>query len=410
MRATESLAVRPATRLAQPVVIGHRGAPAYRPEHTRRQLRAGDRPRCRADRARRRGQPGRRPRRPPRERAVAVHRRRRAARSSPTAAPPRTVDGAAVHRLVRRGLHPRRAAHPARGRADARAAAAEHRLRRRTSASSPSPRSSTWPARRSTADRPIRVLAELKHADWSTEHGLPMAELVADELRRLDATDAAGTGRAAVLRAGGAARRCAPASASDGPQMVQLVDDDADGRPDGHPRRAAGDLHLRPGHRPQPRAHPAARRRAAGRRGSALVDEAHRAALAVFCWTLRAGERLPAARTCAAASAPAAWATRSAEARQLLALGVDGLITDSPDHAVRAVAELADLRCLRAHRIRSAAHAPRALQSRLRGTLRAASPRRPSSIRSWMTTFSSRPGPTPITLIRAPESSSSRRT
>ena len=34
MRATESLAVRPATRFAQPVVIGHRGAPAYRPEHT----------------------------------------------------------------------------------------------------------------------------------------------------------------------------------------------------------------------------------------------------------------------------------------------------------------------------------------------------------------------------------------
>ena len=30
----ESLAVRPATRFAQPVVIGHRGAPAYRPEHT----------------------------------------------------------------------------------------------------------------------------------------------------------------------------------------------------------------------------------------------------------------------------------------------------------------------------------------------------------------------------------------
>ena len=30
---------------------------------------------------------------------------------------------------------------------------------------------------RSTDDRPIRVLAELKHADWSTEHGLPMAEL-----------------------------------------------------------------------------------------------------------------------------------------------------------------------------------------------------------------------------------------
>src|SRR5687767_10890098 len=34
MHATESLALRPAARLPQPVVIGHRGAPAYRPEHT----------------------------------------------------------------------------------------------------------------------------------------------------------------------------------------------------------------------------------------------------------------------------------------------------------------------------------------------------------------------------------------
>src|ERR1700712_847876 len=34
MRATESLAPVPVTRLPRPVVIGHRGAPAYRPEHT----------------------------------------------------------------------------------------------------------------------------------------------------------------------------------------------------------------------------------------------------------------------------------------------------------------------------------------------------------------------------------------
>jgi glycerophosphoryl diester phosphodiesterase len=34
MSATESLAPRPATRPAQPLVIGHRGAPGYRPEHT----------------------------------------------------------------------------------------------------------------------------------------------------------------------------------------------------------------------------------------------------------------------------------------------------------------------------------------------------------------------------------------
>ena len=34
MRSSESLAVRPGPGFAQPVVIGHRGAPAYRPEHT----------------------------------------------------------------------------------------------------------------------------------------------------------------------------------------------------------------------------------------------------------------------------------------------------------------------------------------------------------------------------------------
>jgi glycerophosphoryl diester phosphodiesterase len=34
MHATESLVAPSATRLPRPVVIGHRGAPAYRPEHT----------------------------------------------------------------------------------------------------------------------------------------------------------------------------------------------------------------------------------------------------------------------------------------------------------------------------------------------------------------------------------------
>src|SRR3954462_2822468 len=34
MRATESLEEGPAARLPRPIVVGHRGAPAYRPEHT----------------------------------------------------------------------------------------------------------------------------------------------------------------------------------------------------------------------------------------------------------------------------------------------------------------------------------------------------------------------------------------
>src|SRR3954452_24306007 len=81
---------------------------------------------------------------------------------------------------------------------------------------------------RSTRSRQIRVLAELKHPGWSTEHGLPMAELVAEELRRLDATDATGpvmvqSFEAAVLR------ELRVRLGENGPQMVQLIEDDAEG-------------------------------------------------------------------------------------------------------------------------------------------------------------------------------------
>jgi len=136
-----------------------------------------------------------------------------------------------------------------------------------------------------------------------------------------------------------------------------------------------------------------------GRRPSALVEEAHRAALSVFCWTLRAENAfLP--EHLRVGDAPHALGDALAEARQLLAMGVDGLITDSPDHAVLAVSELA---------------APPPWPD----GPPAGSRREPASgggqegpypIKSLMTTFSSRPGPTPITLTRAPESSSSRRT
>ena len=193
----------------------------------------------------------------------------------------------------------------------------------------------------------------------------------------------------------------------DGPQMVQLVADDAAG--DRMVTRAGlrGDLHLRAGHRPQPRARPAAP--SADVRTSRCVDEAHRAALPVFCWTLRAENAFlpPHLRV---GNAPDGLGDALGEARQLLALGVDGLITDSPDHAVRAVARALQTRSAGA----TAAEVPTQwLERRLAacaGLLRGPTRAQPQSIRSWMTTFSSRPGPTPITLIRAPDSSSSRRT
>jgi len=187
---------------------------------------------------------------------------------------------------------------------------------------------------RSTDDRPIRVLAELKHAGWSTQHGLPMAELVAAELRRLDATDAHGpvmvqSFEPTVLR------DVRTLLGEDGPQMVQLVHDNAEGD------RMVSRAGLREISTYAQAIGPSRERLlgATGSEPSTLVDEAHRAALSVFCWTLRAENAfLP--DHLRVGDAPHGLGDVLAEARQLLALGVDGLITDSPDHAVRAVAEL----------------------------------------------------------------------
>ena len=190
---------------------------------------------------------------------------------------------------------------------------------------------------RSTDDRPIRVLAELKHADWATQHGLPMAELVAAELSRLDATGASGpvmvqSFEPAVLR------DIRALLGEDGPQMIQLVHDDVTG----------DRMVTRPGLREistYAQGIGPSRDRILGtngRRPSSLVEEAHRAALSVFCWTLRAENAfLP--EHLRVGDAPEGLGNALAEARQLLAMGVDGLITDSPDHAVQAVAELLTL-------------------------------------------------------------------
>ena len=259
--------------------------------------------------------------------------------------------------------------------------------------------------RRSTADRQIRVLAELKHTEGADSRGLPMAELVTEELRRLDATDAEGS---VVLQSFDAEilRDLRARLGADGPQMVQLVGDAADGdklvtraglRAVSTYAQAIGPSRERVLRSAAP---PASGQGAAGPRGAPgrarrlLLDPA-------------GGERLP-----ARAPPPRHVAARPRERGRrrpaLLDLGVDGLITDSPDHAVQACAELQPLRA----DTRGPEASPR---SRARSAQRGTAPgrgvdRRTQPIRSWMTTFSSRPGPTPITLIRAPESSSSRRT
>jgi glycerophosphoryl diester phosphodiesterase len=336
MRSTASLALRPATRLTQPVVIGHRGAPAYRPEHTAASyelaidlgaeliepdvvvsrdgilvVRHENELSWSTDIAGRPEFAGRRTTKQVDDRECSGW-----FTEDFTLAELRTLR--AIERMPE--LRPLNAAYD--GRFGILTLGEVISLART----------------RSTEDRPIRVLAELKHADWSTQHGLPMAELVADELRRLDATDAHGpvilqSFEAAVLR------DLRSRLGEDGPQMVQLVDDRAQGD---HMVSRAG---LREISTYAQGIGPSRDRILLDKDGlpvgdtSVLVEEAHRAALSVFCWTLRAENAfLP--EHLRVGDAPGGLGDALAEARQLLALGVDGLITDSPDHAVQAVNEL----------------------------------------------------------------------
>jgi glycerophosphoryl diester phosphodiesterase len=186
---------------------------------------------------------------------------------------------------------------------------------------------------RSTPDRPVRVLAELKKPTWTAEHGLPMTQLVAAELRRLDA---AGPDGSVVLQSFDVAalRRLREDLGDDGPQMLQLIDD-----------RCENDVLVSPpGLREvstyaqgiAPSRHRILRRDAdqtlVGISG--LVHEAHRAGLIVLPWTLRA-ENAYLPRHLRRGTDPAAFGDAAGEARLLLGLGVDGLITDHPDIAVR---------------------------------------------------------------------------
>jgi len=191
---------------------------------------------------------------------------------------------------------------------------------------------------RSTPDRPVRVLAELKKPTWTAERGLPMTDLVAAELRRLGA---AGSDGPVVLQSFDAAalRRLRADLGDDGPRMLQLVDDVPDDDPLVSPAGLREISTYAQGIAPS--RHRILRRDAdqtlVGISG--LVHEAHRAGLAVLPWTLRA-ENAYLPRHLRRGTDPAALGDGAGEARLLLALGVDGLITDHPDIAVRAREEL----------------------------------------------------------------------
>src|SRR6195952_3449460 len=78
--------------------------------------------------------------------------------------------------------------------------------------------------RRSTPDREVRVLAELKHPSWPAEHALPMTELVAAELRRLRTTGPEDTVLVQSFDAAGL-RQLRAELGSRGPTMLQLIND-----------------------------------------------------------------------------------------------------------------------------------------------------------------------------------------
>jgi glycerophosphoryl diester phosphodiesterase len=333
MRATESLAVRPSTRLSRPVVIGHRGAPAYRPEHTAASF----------DLAIDLGAELIEPDVVVSRDGVLVVRHENELSIS--------TDVAARSEFAARRTTKIVDDKPATGWFSEDFTLAELRtLRAVERMPALRPMNTAYDGhfgiltlaevielarRRSTATRQIRVLAELKHTASADEQGLPMAELVSDELRRLEATDADGS---VVLQSfdAGILRDLRDRLGAGGPQMVQLIHEADEGD---HMVTRAGLRAVSTYAQAIGPSRDRVLRSAAGLDlpGAApLVHEAHRAELAVFCWTLRAENAfLP--EHLRRGKSPNALGDAIADAMALLDLGVDGLITDSPDHAVRAV-------------------------------------------------------------------------
>ena len=158
-------------RRALPIVIGHRGASAYRPEHTLALLPAGDRDGRRLHRARPRLDQG------PRSSSPATRTTSRG--TTDVADHPefadrrttRTIDGVSHHGLVHRGLHARRAQDAARDRAPARTSG---RPTRRSTGSS---RSRRFQEVIDLAKREgVGIYPETKHPTYFDSIGLSLEE------------------------------------------------------------------------------------------------------------------------------------------------------------------------------------------------------------------------------------------
>jgi glycerophosphoryl diester phosphodiesterase len=185
---------------------------------------------------------------------------------------------------------------------------------------------------RSTTERPIQVLAEIKRP--RPRDVARTAALLVDELTRLGC--AAAGGRVVLQSFDPAVLREVRALTGDaGPGMVQLVSDSPVGDPLLTPAGMREVSTYAQGLGPsRDRLLPLDEE---GRilDAAELVAEAHRAALTVFCWTLRAENAFlpPELRR---GAQPAGQGDAVGQARRLLEMGVDGLITDSPEHAVLA--------------------------------------------------------------------------
>ncbi|MCW2582887.1 MAG: glpQ [Klenkia sp.] len=182
--------------------------------------------------------------------------------------------------------------------------------------------------------RGARVQAELKNPTWSTSIGLPLAELVTAEVTAsgalddvvLQSFDAAGV-RELRARLGAAAtlvQLVGSETTYDGmvtPAGLREISTYADGIGPSTTRILLRD----------------ADQTMVG--VSDLVAQSHRAGLTVVPYTVRAENTfLP--RHLRRGTDPAARGDVHAEARLMLDLGVDGVITDSPEVAVRERAEL----------------------------------------------------------------------
>jgi glycerophosphoryl diester phosphodiesterase len=192
--------------------------------------------------------------------------------------------------------------------------------------------------RRSTSARRVRVQAELKHPAWFATQGLPMTELLAAELTRLEARRADGPVVVMAFEPQ-ALRELRSDLGTRGTRLVQLIEEegiqDALVTPAGLREISTYADGISP-HKGRILLH--------GADGtlvgvSDLITQAHRAGLTVEPWTLRP-ENLFLPSHLRRGGDPNGIGDAQTEARLLLALGVDSVITDAPETAHRARAEL----------------------------------------------------------------------